>query len=69
MGQTLHIVLFAKYLIITYDGIDDIRKHIASQKHRKTSECVQKCPSVMNCMQKADEAVLTTIKSEEVHSL
>ena len=23
----------------------------------------------MNCMQKADEAVLTTIKSEEVHSL
>ena len=35
MGQTLHIVLFAKYLIIAHDGIDDIRTHIASQITRK----------------------------------
>ena len=44
MGQTLHIVLFAKYLIIAHDVIDDIRKDIVSQKHRKTSDCVQSGP-------------------------
>ena len=56
-------------LNIAHGGIDDIRKHIATQKHKKNFECVQKCPSVMNFMQKADEAALAAIKAEVIHSL
>ena len=53
--------IFKNDLNIAHGGIDYSNVHRLTKNN--ISNCVQKCPSVMNNMQKADEAIIATIKS------